>query len=1037
MSIPTNIEKEHLLKAIEKIDHEGITYETDSMYYDAKYNSKFYPPKLVVSFANIFANGTELDRNTFEGGINKPCFKLLEKHGFEIVTKELDTFNSEEEIKKYLSHFKNEELLQQFFEVAKIIFSFPNLTEKDKRIAFTLRKNGKQVSLNLGRKLVLAISKIKNQNSLCFYLSEKDASWAKNLPGYLKEEVFNTNPPARLLYFDASINLLQNMELISKVKTGIEELLPTVESAGQPERHNPLIYHLIMNEKVRTEILNSEVITPSLKEQVMVYEVKNSAVQNALELRTDDQSYFYWNDLTFKKLSLGDYVFVVIKGNHEVLFTQLDDKEIKINKTDAKNTYFTDLNKDYTVSGKYDQFVRLKVLLTLETPKEWKWKTLGSSETTYLSGKNINKDKADNRIANIKQLMELSNDQRYNEVLRACLKNFDFSDSNLIPEIVLAINSEFIQNQINESEFIFQKAREHFEYFKNIDELSVGFFKTIQKKYLDSDSTYSEFIKNLPKETEEYKLIYTIGKLISYIDVNAANKNELNDYDDKRTIALTGIRQTLWLKYLLEFKVRKNDYSSFTPIIKSALTYLEDPTKEITLFSEKHREMVAINLVKESIFDRDKFVIQFINFFKPYNINPKNPLNYTRIISEILYHFPEVEKLWKNNKIINEKQNSNLIPSFTNAASQQNLIFSSYLTKRYIASLATKPFVIFTGLSGSGKTKLAQTFAKWICESDDQYQIIPVGADWTNREPLLGYPNSLNPNSYVLPDNGALDLILAAIDNAKYKELKDCKPYFLILDEMNLSHVERYFADFLSGMESKEVISLYTGNDRKDENGRAIPKEITLPPNLFMVGTVNIDETTYMFSPKVLDRANTIEFRVDKTDLLAFFEAPNEEPPSTIDGTGTLYSSEFMEFVASETDGKTNHQEQLLGFFKALQPIGAEFGYRTANEMNRLMAQLEGLSLENNEHALDVAVMQKLLPKLHGSRTKLNKVLPILASFCFEACSSEQAKTLLDEVKREGKLQSNFKPTLPLSFEKIARMYAAAQENGFASYAEG
>jgi len=380
---------------------------------------------------------------------------------------------------------------------------------------------------------------------------------------------------------------------------------------------------------------------------------------------------------------------------------------------------------------------------------------------------------------------------------------------------------------------------------------------------------------------------------------------------------------------------------------------------------------------------------------------------------------------------------SSLIPSFTNAAAQQNLLFSSFLTKRYIASLATKPFVIFTGLSGSGKTKLAQTFAKWICESDDQYKIIPVGADWTNREPLLGYPNSLNPNSYVLPDNGALDLIIAAIDNAKDKELKDCKPYFLILDEMNLSHVERYFADFLSGMESKEAISLYTGNERKDENDRLIPKEITLPPNLFMVGTVNIDETTYMFSPKVLDRANTIEFRVDKNDLLAFFDAPNEEPPSTIDGTGTSFSKEFMEFVAKNTDGKTNHQEQLLDFFKALQPIGAEFGYRTANEMNCLVAQLEALGLEKNEHALDVAVMQKLLPKLHGSRTKLNRVLPILASFCFDSCSSEQAKALLDEVKREGQLLSDYKPTLPLSFAKIARMYAAAQENGFASYAEG
>ena len=384
-----------------------------------------------------------------------------------------------------------------------------------------------------------------------------------------------------------------------------------------------------------------------------------------------------------------------------------------------------------------------------------------------------------------------------------------------------------------------------------------------------------------------------------------------------------------------------------------------------------------------------------------------------------------------------ELASNNLIDSFTNAAAQQNLIFSSYLTKRYIASLATKPFVIFTGLSGSGKTKLAQTFAKWICESEAQYKIIPVGADWTNREPLLGYPNSLDPKSYVLPDNGALDLIIAAIENAEGKELKDCKPYFLILDEMNLSHVERYFADFLSGMESKEAISLYKGNDRKDENGRPIPKEIKLPPNLFMVGTVNIDETTYMFSPKVLDRANTIEFRVDKNDLMAFFDAPNEEPIFAIDGTGTTFSKEFMEFVAKETDSPTNYQEQLLGFFKALQPIGAEFGYRTANEMNRLMAQLEGLGLENNEHALDVAVMQKLLPKLHGSRTKLNKVLPILASFCFKACSSEQAKTLLDEVKRVGQLQSDYKPNLPLSFAKIARMYAAAQENGFASYAEG
>ena len=72
---------------------------------------------------------------------------------------------------------------------------------------------------------------------------------------------------------------------------------------------------------------------------------------------------------------------------------------------------------------------------------------------------------------------------------------------------------------------------------------------------------------------------------------------------------------------------------------------------------------------------------------------------------------------------------------------------------------------------------------------------------------------------------------------------------------MNLSHVERYFADFLSAMESNEPVPLHNNDLIED-----IPNQITIPENLFVIGTVNIDETTYMFSPKVLDRANTIEF---------------------------------------------------------------------------------------------------------------------------------------------------------------------------------
>lgn len=82
MVIPKNIIKDHLIKAIEKIDKEGIPSDGDSQYYDVLYNGKKYPPKVIVSYANIFANGYELNRNSFTGGIEKESFKRIQKNGF-------------------------------------------------------------------------------------------------------------------------------------------------------------------------------------------------------------------------------------------------------------------------------------------------------------------------------------------------------------------------------------------------------------------------------------------------------------------------------------------------------------------------------------------------------------------------------------------------------------------------------------------------------------------------------------------------------------------------------------------------------------------------------------------------------------------------------------------------------------------------------------------------------------------------------------------------------------------------------------------
>lgn len=396
-------------------------------------------------------------------------------------------------------------------------------------------------------------------------------------------------------------------------------------------------------------------------------------------------------------------------------------------------------------------------------------------------------------------------------------------------------------------------------------------------------------------------------------------------------------------------------------------------------------------------------------------------------------------------KLKSSETSSNILDQFSIQLKNSGLIFSYNLIKRFIASLCTKQFLILTGLSGSGKTKLAQAFAKWISESPNQYLLVPVGADWTNREPLLGYPNSLESRKYVTPESGVIQIISDAINNPE-------KPYFLILDEMNLSHVERYFADFLSSMESKESIKLYSDSNRYtkfDLNDNPIEDSkvfgnFKLPLNLFIIGTVNIDETTYMFSPKVLDRANTIEFRLGETELDLFFQNTkpmnltnlHESENELMPGLGLNQSEIFIDLVNKSFDNidYSRIADVLRKFFSKLKIAGAEFGYRSINEISRLVGNLEYFGSDLNE-AIDFAVMQKLLPKLHGSRSKMVRVLPLLADSCMNNVAS---KVFLDEYVKGDDVFAKHKDQIiyPISLEKICRMYKNALDNGFTSYAE-
>jgi len=482
-----------------------------------------------------------------------------------------------------------------------------------------------------------------------------------------------------------------------------------------------------------------------------------------------------------------------------------------------------------------------------------------------------------------------------------------------------------------------------------------------------------------------------------------------------------------WIAFLREpNKVRNGIYPVYLYYKEFELLILAYGVSETYTpqLSWNFTDKVSINEFFEEKYNQSPFRFGSSYVFKTYDVNnlpSDNELDkdlhelidqYKELAFETIPNMPSETKDFNIELISKDLKNS-------------GLLYSNILVLRFIASLLTKPFVILTGLSGSGKTKLAQAFVQWVCQDKSQYCLIPVGADWTNREPLLGYPNALKPQEYVKPDSGVLDLIIQA---NKQPDL----PHFLILDEMNLSHVERYFADFLSVMESKDEIPLYV--EGTVENG--VPAKLKVPSNLFIIGTVNIDETTNMFSPKVLDRANTIEFRVSQDEMKIFLGHIKDINMAALTGKGSRSAKSFLDMASNKTFTTADIEtinNALIQFFGELKKTGAEFGYRSATEILRLINQLTVLNSNLTTHQkIDIAISQKLLPKLHGSRRKLCPVLETLGSFCI----ASDIKIIKDVFEKSNFDFNGLNVLYPISLEKIARMYNGAIDNGFASYAE-
>lgn len=351
----------------------------------------------------------------------------------------------------------------------------------------------------------------------------------------------------------------------------------------------------------------------------------------------------------------------------------------------------------------------------------------------------------------------------------------------------------------------------------------------------------------------------------------------------------------------------------------------------------------------------------------------------------------------------------------------------------YLAALRTKPFMLLAGISGTGKSRIARQIAKacWASDSEERTKQVPsnfcmiqVKPNWHDSTELLGYVSRIEGEKYVA--GKFLPFVAKAWENLD-------TPHILCLDEMNLAPVEQYFAEYLSVIESRKLNE--DGTITTDPIITAVAEQwfwdlvqtltsdgalqdqfkkegITLPPNLFVIGTVNMDETTFSFSRKVLDRAMTIE--MNEVDLEGGL---TQEEQNELGEIGNAIIGLAVEGKDVYEDHK-DYCDQVIEYLKLvneeLENTPFKIAYRTRNEF--LLYAVNRKSFDNEsslESALDEMTSMKILPRIEGD--------------------SERVKAPL-EALRKLMQERGWDENESISLKKIKEMLSKLQQSGYTSY---
>lgn len=400
--------------------------------------------------------------------------------------------------------------------------------------------------------------------------------------------------------------------------------------------------------------------------------------------------------------------------------------------------------------------------------------------------------------------------------------------------------------------------------------------------------------------------------------------------------------------------------------------------------------------------------------------------------------------------LFHSKPIAETLKNIEKAMADEGFVVTTQQLVNFYLAIKTSPLVILAGTSGTGKSKLPRLFANVI---GADFTSISVQPQWSDNADLFGYTPSLAPDTFI--EGKFTQAVRRAFGHLK-------TPAIVLLDEMNLAAVEHYFSDFLSVIETrrKENGTIITDPlpldlpTPKDPDELRHLRELYLAPNMRVVGTANMDETTHVFSPKVLDRAFSIEFEdVDLTAFIESFEGKKTVEESfswlgelLIETKNPISVSEAYNESRSLFDNIAGLAEEIKDILK---PGGISFGYRTRDAICLYMWHWENDKLAEIlplRDALDLCILQKILPKISGTGEGLRQALEDLHNWLLHAETMKEIAKVLPSEESNGDTEalsneevSDETETISSSpyqrsAEKVARMLRKLSDEGAVTF---